>query len=163
MGKKEGQEVFRLNVDYRKSLKQMVAAGCYDQKEDGITVKHFSPIGKGIIEFEARYFHFHGNTFPENLVKRIEQADKGNSWLPAKIEHLLQFGAAFPEEQRKFPIIGLGSVAEIVTVRGMDRYVPVLNYRKSNSKRALELCLWPESWWDLTEGFLLAVRRVSAS
>ena len=37
---------------------------------------------------------------------------KRELWLPGQAEHTLASGAVFPEEQRQFPIIGLGSVAQ---------------------------------------------------
>ena len=80
---------------------------------------------------------------------------KETGYEPAKIEHLLAFGEEYSEEQRKFPVIGLGSVAGV----GGDRGVPYLS--RSGSERSLDL-----SWFDGDWGGgcrFLAVRKVSAS
>jgi len=146
-------EIFRLTVDYGQSLEQMIAAGRYDWKNDGITAKRFPVTGEGRVKFEARYFHFDRSISSKDAVEEIKKADTENQWMPAKIEHVLAHGAIFPEEQRKYPIIGLGSVAEV----NSDRRVPYL-YR-SGSDRDLSLGWWVSDW---SPGYrFLAVRKVS--
>lgn len=147
-------DIFRLVVDYGKSLEQMIAAGHYNWKNDNITTKRFPIEGEGVVEFEARYFNFDHNISSENAVEEIEQADKDNPWTPAKIEHTLALGASFPEEQRKFPIIGLGSVAKV------NGYRRVPDLRRSGSDRDLDLYWWGSGWYS--GGRFLAVRKVSA-
>jgi hypothetical protein len=148
-------DVFRLTVDYGQSLERMIDAGQYDWKNDDITTKRFPTTEKGIVEFEGRYFHFNQNISSESAVEEIESADTANPWSPAKIEHLLSHGKTFPEEQRKFPIIGLGSVAWI----GGGRGVPAL--REVDSKRNLSLNWSGYGWLPISR--FLAVRKVSAS
>lgn len=148
-------DVFRLTVDYGLSLEQMIVAGRYDWTNENITVKRFSIVGEGVAEFEARYFHFNRNISSENAVKGIEQEDTANPWMPAKIEHALSHGKTFPEEQRKFPIVGLGSVAGF----GGSRLVPYLY--EVDSPRKLRL-LWFDFVWSPVFRFL-AVRKVSGS
>ncbi|MFA5942353.1 MAG: hypothetical protein WC798_01635 [Candidatus Paceibacterota bacterium] len=149
-------EVFRLTVDYGKSFEQMIAAGDYDWKNDDITAKRFPIEGEGIAEFEARYFHSNRNISSEDAVKEIESADAENPWMPAKIEHVLSHGATFPEEQRKFPIIGLGSVAGVVG----SRSVPCLF--GDGSERRLDLGWWRSGCGVWGSRFRsLAVRKVS--
>src|SRR5438552_3599490 len=104
---------FYLWVDYGQSLEEMIVAGNYDWKNDDITAKRFPITDKGVVEFEARYFHFNRDISSENAIKEIEATDTANPWSTAEIEHVLSHGKTFPEEQRKFPIIGLGSVAEV--------------------------------------------------
>ena len=102
--------IFRLTVNYSQTLEQMITAGQYDWKNDDITAKRFLIKGDGIVEFEARYFHFISS---EDAIKKIEAADTANPWSAAKMEHVLSHGKTFSEEQRKFPIVGLGSVARV--------------------------------------------------
>ena len=147
--------IFRLTVDYSQSLEQMTAAGRYDWKNDEITSKRFPITGKGVVEFEGRYFHFDRNISSENAIKEIEAEDTANPWSPAKIEHVLSHGKTFPEEQRKFPIVGLGSVALVYG----RRCVPVLH--EGGSGRYLYLN-WFDDDWDPVCRFR-AVRKVSAS
>ena len=148
-------DVFRLTVDYGQTLEQMIADGKYDCKDDDIMAKRFPIKDNGIMEFEGRYFHFNRDISSENAIKEIEAADPKNPWAAAKIEHVLSHGKIFPEEQRKFPIIGLGSVAK---VRGR-RYVPVLY--KACSLRHLYLNWFVYDWNPFYR--FLAVRKVSAS
>jgi hypothetical protein len=148
-------ETFRLTTDYSQPLEAMIACGHYDWKNDDITPKRFPLKGEGIVEVEACLFHFNREIESKDAIKAIESADKDNPWSASQIEHILAFGAFFPEEQRKFPIIGLGSVAEI---RG-DRYVPAL--WKLGSKRSLDLSWFGSRWFGHCR--FLAVRKVSAT
>jgi hypothetical protein len=127
-------------VDYGMSHDEMVAAGNYDWKNDDLTAKRFPIVGKGKVEFEDTIFHFDRDISSEDAVKEILAADPKNPWEPAKIENILAYGAKNPEEQRKFPIIGLGSVGG---VRG-DRRVPYLH--GNASKRSLYLLWWVDDW-----------------
>ncbi len=147
----QGGDIFRLTIDYSLTLEQIIATGQYDWKNDDITAKRFPIKGDGIVEYEARYFHFNRNISSEDAVKEMEAA----GWQPAKIEHALSHGKTFPDEQRKFPIIGLGSVAEVSCSRG----VPCL--RGSVSERRLGLDWWGDVWSP--DYRFLAVRKVSVS
>ena len=142
--------VFRLTVDYGKSLEAMVAAGHYD-RYNNITAKRFSIEGNGVVEFEGRYFHFDRTISSETAIEEMKKA----GWKPAKIEHLLSHGKTFPEEQRKFPIIGLGSTAEVYG----NRLVSALY--KDGSKRDLRLDCFVDNWGPTCR--FLAVRKVSGS
>jgi len=148
-------DIFRLSVDYSQSLEQMIAAGQYDWTNDSITAQRFPIEGNCVVEFEGRYFHFNRNISSENVIKEIEAADTANPWSTAKIEHVLSHGKTFPEEQRKFPIIGLGSVAEVLG----NRDVPYLD--RLDSERELDLG-WFDDDWDPVCRFL-AVRKVSGA
>lgn len=146
-------DIFRFTVDYNQSLEVMIAAGQYDWKSDDITAKRFSIEGSGIVECEAHYFHFNCSIFSKNAIKGIKATDSGNPWMPAKIEHMLSHGKTFPEEQRKFQIIGLGSVAEV----GRYRRVPVLYGDDSGRELRMD---WFDGRWAPVCRFL-AVRKVS--
>lgn len=125
-----------LMVDYGQTLEQMIAAGRYDWKNDDITAKLFPIEGKGTVEFEAVLFHFDKDISSDNAKKQIEEA----GYEVGKIEHILSFGANYPEEQRKFPIVGLGSVGKVNGYRN----VPCLN--EDDSKRYLYLYWWVDDW-----------------
>lgn len=144
-------ETFRLTINHNQSLSQMIVAGHYDGTNDSITAERFPITGEGIVEYEARYFHFDRNISSENAIKEMEEA----GWQPAKIEHLLAHGAANPDEQQKHPIVALGSVAAV----DGNRDVPCLD--RSGSERYLDLD-WFGSDWSPDYRFL-AVRKVSVS
>ena len=143
-----------ITVNYDQSLETMIVAGHYDWRNDDITAKRFAPKGEGVVEYEAKLFHFDRNLSSEQAVEAIKSADTTNPWEPGKIEHLLSFGAKYPEEQRKYPIIGLGSVAEV----DGDRDVPCL-YR-SGAERLLDLIWWDGGWGGSCR--FLAVRQLSS-
>ena len=145
-------DVFRLMVDYGQSLEQMIDAGRYDYANNDITTKRFPIKGEGKVEFEGRYFHFNRTTSSKNAIAAMKEA----GWEPANIEHLLVLGEKYPDEQRKFPIIGLGSVAKVYG----NRSVPVLN--KDDSERHLYLP-WFDRDWSGPCRFLAVRNKASAA
>ena len=143
-------QTLALTVNYGLGLKAMIAAGLYDWVNDDITAKRFPVKGEGVAEFETKLFQFDGIS-SENAIKEIE----AQGWQVASIEHLLAFGAANPDEQRKYPIIALGSVGEV----DGNRRVPGLD--GGGSKRDLRLRWWGGGWGSRCR--FLAVRRLSQS
>ena len=127
-------------VDYGLDLEAMIAAGNYDWRNDDITAKRFPIVGTGRVEFEDTIFHFDRNTSSEDAVKEIVSADTKNPWAPGKIENILAYGAKNPEEQRKFPIVGLGSAPAV----DGHRSVPYLSGHDSG--RDLFLLWWDDGW-----------------
>lgn len=148
-------DTFRFAVDYDRGLALMIDDGHYDWKNGDITPERFPIKGKGIVEFEGCLVHFGRGTESAANVKAIEEADQVDPWSAGAIEHLLAFGAKFPQEQRKFPIIALGSV---VSING-NRCVPELWW--NGTERYLYL-IWFDGRWFGTYRFL-AVRKVSAA
>ena len=141
-----------LSVDYGRSLGQMIAAGNYDWTNSDITAKRFPVVGSGVEQLAAKIFHFDRNTSSQDNVDAIKAADPVNPWEPGKIEHLLSFGEKYPEEQRKYPIVALGSVAEVGGVRNVP-YLSVFD-----RKRYLSLIWWDDGWFGSCR--FLAVRTV---
>src|SRR3989344_1602454 len=127
-------------VDCTLSLEEMIKAGNYDWVNSDITAKRFPIKSTGADEWEFKMFHFDCSTSSEDAVTGITTDDVVNPWQPAGIEHLLTYGAKNPEEQRKYPIVGLGSAPEVVGVR----YVPYLGW--VDSKRYLNLDWWGYDW-----------------
>jgi hypothetical protein len=144
-----------VSVDYAKTLPDMIAAGHFDWVNDDITPKRFPIKGTGIVELETKVFHFDRYISSKDAVAAIKADDKANPWEPATIEALLAYAAKHPDEQRQYPIIGLGSVAE---VRG-DRRVPYL--RRHGAERSLRLSWWDGGWLDYSR--FLAVRKLSSA
>ena len=144
-----------LSVDYSCSLEKMIAAGQYDWTNSDITAKRFPVVGNGTVQFEAKLFHFDRNTASQDNVDAIKADDPANPWDPGKIEHLLSFGEKYSEEQRKYPIVALGSVAKVDGYRN----VPYLN--RNDRRRNLYLDWWDYDW-DGHYRFL-AVRKLSSA
>lgn len=115
-------------VDYNKSLQNMMADGSYDWVNPAITPKGFP-----IVQFETNVFHFNRYISSEDAVEAITADDRRNFWEPAKIEGLLAYGVKNPNEQRHYPIVGLGSFAGVLG----SRYVPYLY--GSGAGRGLDL------------------------
>lgn len=134
-------------VDCGMTLDQMIAAGSYDWTNSDITAKRFLLSGTGKVAFEPKIFHFDRDISSENAIKEMEK----DGFRPAKIEELLAYGAILPDEQRKHPIIALGSVTGI----GGDRHVPYLD--SDDSRRCLDLYWWSCEW--LGNDRFLGVRK----
>jgi hypothetical protein len=142
-------------IDYGTSLQDMIAAGRYDWVNSDITPKRFPIVGTGIVEFEPKVFHFDRYISSEDAVAAIVADNKQNPWEPAKIEALLAYAAKNPDEQRQYPIIGLGSVARV----DGDRSVPCLGLDVAG--RGLNLLWWDYDWEDFCR--FLAVRKLSSA
>jgi hypothetical protein len=142
-----------ITVDYTKSLEEMIAAGRYDWVNRDITPSRFPIVGTGVAEFETKVFHFDRYISSEDAVTAIKADDTQNPWeQPAKIEALLAYGAKNPDEQRQYPIIGLGSVARVRS----GRRVPGLGL--IDAERDLGLGWWGSDW--RAHHRFLAVRKV---
>lgn len=145
-----------LSVDYSQTFEQMIADGHYDWKNDDITAKRFPLSGKGIEEMEFKEFHFDLDIESDDAKTRIEQEDRTNPWMPAKIEYLLAFGKKFPDKQRQYPIVALGSVCKVRSNRGVAYLVG------HDVNRDLDLRRWDDRWGRICR-FLAVRKKVSAS
>lgn len=114
---------FHVSVDYGRTLDQMIRAGKYAKIDSDITPKNFPIDGKGTADVEIILLHF------KRDIRDISSAEvnkeiKALGLEPAKIEHLLAFGAQHPEVQRKFTIVFLGACW---VKNGRLRVVPALD------------------------------------
>lgn len=125
-----------LTVKAGLSLTQRITLGNYDWKNDSINESNFPHDPTTVGEWEYRLIHPNRNISSEDA-KTLCESD---GWQAAKLEHLLAFGEAFPEEQKRFPIVALGSVCEL----GGYRHVAELWY--SDDKRRLVLNYWYGDW-----------------
>ncbi len=140
-------------VDHGLTLEQMIHAGKYEWINSEIDFHQFPVQGEGRVAYEARLFHFAGSVSSQDAEKKIVEADTAHPWRPARIEHLLAFGAAYPAEQRNHPILALGSVGDAAFFG--KRNVPYL-YRRITG-RSLHLDWWCNDWTPLYR--FLAVRE----
>ena len=129
-----------LVIDYTKTLGQAIADGNYDWKNSDINTKNFpiSPemIGKKV-EVSAKLFHFNRNISSEDAISEMDKA----GYRPATLMELLVLGFLFPELQKQFPIIALGSFWRNACD---DRYVPYLSV--DGSERWLDLRWFWGDW-----------------
>ncbi len=148
---KAPDRIFRHKVDYDVPLIEMISAGRYDLV--GVIAPELFPLeGRGVVEFEARYFNRNLNISTEDALQEIEEERNTGLWLPARIENTLSHGATFPNEQRRLLIVGLGS---IVTINNKN-YAPVL--QGNDAERGVALG-WCDNDWPPNTHFL-AIRRI---
>lgn len=147
--------LFKVTVDYSKSLAEMIAAGSYDRKNNDIADKHF-PIPKlpaGLptkIELNLKLTYFNKCVTSEKAIAKL----KKRGLRPATLPEMLAFGAAYKEKQREFFIVAFGSVW-----RNLDGHRSIPCLWGSSSERGLGLG-WFESDWRPRYRFL-AVRESS--
>ncbi|MDP3999550.1 MAG: hypothetical protein Q8P76_03085 [bacterium] len=146
--KQSANGVLRLAVDYSQSLSDTIKACEFDRINSDITEKHF-PINKRPNgEVDTKMFHFNR---PITSGQAIQEMDK-EGYRPAELPELLAYAKNNPDEQRKYPIVALGSVWRFFD-GGRD--VPFLF--GVGDKRGLYL-LWCGREWDEDSRFL-AVRK----
>ncbi len=118
-------DVFPVSIDYKLSLDEMVEEGKYDMKT-GITPENFESFkieGSGTVEAKLRLMCINRPVSIEEVDELIESF----GLMPAKIEHLLAFGAKYPDKQREFSIIAPCSGWVIDRYRRKNRTMPSLH------------------------------------
>lgn len=144
---------FQVTVDYRIPLPELIAAGRYNWIDREITVDRFTPTGKGSLVFEVKLFHLNSKTLSERAANAINEFQDCHPWQPGSIEHLLSFGAKYPQEQLKYPIIALGPKVET-----FGRTVPRIDAR--GRWRRLDLSWWDRAWNEVCR--FVAIRPAPA-
>lgn len=140
-------EANRLFVDYTQPLADLIKDCKFDWVNDNITEKHFLIIKHSNGEVEMKLFHFNRTISSDQAIQEMDK----EGYRPAELPELLAYAKNNPDEQRKYPIVILGSVWR----RFGDRRVPYL-YSDSD-KRDLNL-YWYDNDWDSYYRFL-AVRK----
>jgi hypothetical protein len=140
---------YPLVVDYDRTLAEMVAAGHYGYVFDEINAENFPIVGSGTVECEAILVNL-GR--PARSPKQAEWEMAKCGLRPATVEELLAFGEAYPDIQREFFVIALGSIWADPNGR---RHVAYLSGNASD--RDLYLCGY-DNKWDPDDRFL-AVRK----
>jgi len=134
-GKPAGN-TYPLSVDYGRSVEDAVKAGRYDWADSGITSKNSPTERKAEVAVELIYFKLYIST--DEALRELDRMD----YRPAELHELLAFGEKYPEVQREFPIVALGSVLHD---RFGRRFVPSLD--RHGSGRILNLD-WFEFGWS---------------
>ncbi len=135
----DAANLFCVTVDYSMTIEQMIAAGRYDWQNNDVNDKHFPiPPSKRVRqEVAIKLVQFDSNMESEEVLRELDKM----GLRPAELPELLAFGAAYPEKQREFPIVALGSVWHDWDG---DRGVACL-YRDAD-KRNLDLDWWSGGW-----------------
>lgn len=132
-------DVFPVIVNCSKSLDEMIKAGNYDWVNWDISEKHFPVQGQGQTELNIELIHYGKHMESDDVVRDLE----GYGLRPATLSELLAFGAAYPNKQREFPIVALGSVWRSWSGSGLRC---VLCLRGGGSGRELGLYVWGSGW-----------------
>ncbi len=139
---------FIVAFDSALSHADLIKAGNYNFVNPSITSVNFPLNAEGKTGDEAFILHFDRMVTSEQAIAEMDK----QGLCPATITHALAFGAQHPEEQRKYPIIFLGS-------SWMDsdggRFVPCLGV--GDGERGLDLD-WFGTDWDASCRFA-AVRK----
>ncbi len=132
-------EIFRVII-YDLSVEELIEAGKYEWKDPDINSRKFPSnhrTEEATIKIEL--WHFSKAISSKNAIKAI--AEKGRR--PANLKELLSLGAKFPDEQKKSPIVALGSV-----VRDFGDRQRVACLRRDGNARTLTLNSIGGEWYD---------------
>ncbi len=111
---------YPITIDYSLGLDQMIERGNYEDTDSDI-IKFFFIEGEGKINVDLEIIAFDKNLTTAEILTGLE----AQGLVPARLEHLLAFGAAYPEEQLEVHLIALGSSW---VDSGGDRSVPYLGW-----------------------------------
>ncbi len=125
-------DIYPVTIDYTLSLEQMIEQGNYNKVGEVITSTNFRVEGNGTVSLDLELVSFDRELTTTEILGEFES----RGLAPAKIEHLLAFGAKYPEKQRKLIIIALG--ASGVHANDGDHYV--LDLYGRTALRALGYC-----------------------
>jgi hypothetical protein len=142
-------ENYIVTVNYAQTLEEMIAAGKYDWLKSDIKAKNFPVDGKGTSAVNIELVHFNRTMHSDEALAEL---NKMGLLRPANLPELLAFGATYPDKQREFPIVALGSVWR---GHGGGRGVACLDC--GGSERRL-LLRWGEFGWRARYRFA-AVRK----
>lgn len=130
---------FPTSVNYELSVEDAIEAGKYQAVNTDITGKNFPSTRSGHADLEIVLVRFDHRMKSEDVLHELGREGLRAAELP----ELLAFGAEHPEEQRKFSVVGLGSMWKD---RKGYRNVPCL-YTASEG-RYLDLHWWDDGWYS---------------
>jgi len=142
------RDTFPVAVNYDLSVEEAIQAGDYQAVHSEITSKNFPSTRKGQAELEIMLVRFDNRMTSEGVVRELDEEGLRAAALP----EFLAFGAKYPDVQRKFSVVGLGSVWQD---RKGYRNVPCL-YTASEG-RYLDLHWWDDGWYSYSR--FAAIRK----
>lgn len=99
--------VSKMVVNNSRSIDASVKAGCYDYVDCDVSDKNFPSNQTGEQEVKTAMFYFGQNMSSSGVIAAMNEA----GFRPSTMKELLAYGEKNPDEQRKYPIVELGSVA----------------------------------------------------
>jgi hypothetical protein len=129
---------YPLTVNYKQQIEKLVTNGKYDYANSNIVSANFPEEKNPTAELEAVLFHpDEEDVTSEAVLERMEN----ENLRPASVRELLVFGVQFPDVQRQFPIVALGTVVQLYG----DRLVACLG--RGASGRSLALSWFDGGWY----------------
>ena len=130
---------FTVLVDETLSVEEAIKLGNFGWVNDDITSKTFPKLKDGKKgDKEVAIFHFGKDISSEDAIALMDKA----GFKPATIWDLLGLAVKEPNLQRKFPVVGIGSVCEL----GGERSAPCLP--EDGGRRELSLRWFGGDWDD---------------
>ena len=126
-------------VIYGASVEEMVKLGQYGWSNEDITSNNFPTNREGTIDVVVELIHFGLHAVTDEALRELD----GMGYRPAELHELLAFGAKYPDIQREFPVVALGSVWQDPCG---SHYAPVLFVDVDGSRRRLGLGLTEYGW-----------------
>jgi len=142
------RDIFPVAVNYDLSMEEAIHAGDYQAVHSEITSKNFPSNKSGQAELEIVLVRFDHRMTSEDVLHELDEEGLRAAELP----EFLAFGAKYPDVQRKFSVVGLGSVWRD---RKGYRNVPCL-YTASEG-RYLDLHWWDDGWYSYSR--FAAIRK----
>ncbi len=99
-------DVYPVSVNYDLPFVEAVEAGKYQAVHACITSHNFPSTRHGQAQLEIILVRYHSRMTSEGVLSELDK----EGLRPAELPEFLAFGAEYPEVQRQFSIIGLGSV-----------------------------------------------------
>lgn len=140
-------QIYTLEVDYGMSFDQMVEAGRYDWRNPGITRQLYTTMGEGKKRFQAELIRLKRG----GLTKTVLATARKRRLIRPAPEHLLAFGAQYPDVQEEFLVVGL--YEEDKWVRDSDGNLGILCLGENERGRYIGFA-WPIFAWRVGDGFL---------
>jgi len=97
---------FSVLVDYGRSVADGIKAGRYDWVNDDITQKNFPQTHSGEAAVEIQLLHFNRTMSSDDVLREMEN----QNLRPATLQELLALGEKYPQVQKEFPVVAIGSV-----------------------------------------------------
>ncbi len=135
-------------VDYDIAVEEAIKLGNYDWVEKFITQNNFPNKKKGKGELIVDIIHLNCWVFTEEVLKELDRI----RYRPVDFMELLAFSAKYPDVQREFTVVALGSVYRLPSGYYSS---PTLHNRPGHEDRWL--CSSSDPWYP--ESRFAAVRK----
>jgi hypothetical protein len=142
------RESFPITVNYDLSVEAAVDAGQYQGVNASITGQNFPSSKHGETKLDIVLIRYDRRMTSEEVLAELDR----DGLRPAELLEFLAFGATYPDVQRKFSVVGLGSVWK--DLKGY-RNVPCL-YTASEGRYA-DLHWWDDGWYSYSR--FAAIRK----